>query len=403
MTSTNSKQSYYFFGALLVSATSHAQTLPDAGSLRQQLEPKRGLTPPSQVAPLAPVAPPEIKHLQGVSVHVKAWRFVGNSLFSSAQLTPAMAEFVDKDLDFAALQSAADALAAVYRASGWVVRVYLPEQDVSEGIITLQVVEAHFAGFRFEGDPSKRVLASGIQAYFQQQQKVGDPLNTLALDRALLLADDLPGVSVAGTLVQGQNEGETALALQTVDEALVYGEVVLDNTGTRSTGSNRITLNMNINSPGGHGELINLTALHTQGIDYTRVSLTVPGGYNGLRLGVSASTMSYKVTDGSSSLLSLGIQGKSGSMGLDWSFPIVRERMRNLYFSGGFDNKRFYNGNNNKTSDPKSYADYESNNLRLSLSGNSFDDLGGGGANSASLQLLRGQLGQMTARVANNH
>jgi hemolysin activation/secretion protein len=109
--------------------------------------------------------------------------------------------------------------------------------------------------------------------------------------------------------------------------------------------------------------------------------------------------MNYKVIDGPSSLLGLNIQGNSRSMGLDWSFPVVRQRMRNLYFSGVLDNKRFYNENINKTIDPNSYADYESNSLKLGFSGNVFDDLGGAGANSASLQLMRGQLDRVKAHT----
>jgi len=73
--------------------------------------------------------------------------------------------------------------------------------------------------------------------------------------------------------------------------------------------------------------------------------------------------------------------------------------MRNLYFSGGLDNKRFYNDSINKTSDTNSYADYETNSLRLGFSGNVFDDLGGGGANSASLQVMRGQLDRVKAHT----
>ena len=385
------------FSFAVVSGGVSAQSLPDAGSLRQQIEQQRAVPLP-QAAPRPRVAqPPEIQPRQGLAIHVKAWRFAGNTLLSSAQLAPALDEFVGKDLDFAALQRAADAVAAVYRESGWVVRAYLPEQDVSEGTITLQVIEARFAGMRLEGEPSKRVIATDIQAFFERQQKTGEPLNVNLLDRALLLADDLPGVSVAGTLVQGQTEGETALAVQSTDESLVYGEVILDNTGARSTGSNRVTANVNINSPGDHGELVSLTALHTQGSDYSRIGMTVPDGYDGLRLGVSASAMRYKVVDGPISLQSLNIRGNSSSMGLDWSYPLVRARMHNLYFSGGLENKHFYSDSINKSADLKSYSDYESDSLRMGLSGNRFDDFAGGGANSGSLQAQWGRLGNMLA------
>ena len=376
-----------------------AQALPDAGSIRQQIEPSRALSLPPAAPPQRVAPTPEIKPPVGMTVNVKSFQLLGHRLLSTEELMPALAEFVGRTLDFAGLQRATDAVAAAYRESGWLARVYLPEQDISEGTITLQVVEARFAGLRMEGEPSKRVLSSDIQAFFEEQQKTGEPLNTLALDRALLLADDRPGISVAGTLVPGQAEGATGLAIQNSDEAFVYGEVTLDNTGARSTGSNRVMLNLNINSPGDHGELINLTALRTQGSAYIRLGLTVPVGYNGLRFGINGSTMNYKVIDGPSSLVSLNVQGSSDSMGLDWSFPVVRQRMRNLYFSGGLDNKRFYNDSINKTSDTNSYADYETNSLRLGFSGNVFDDLGGGGANSASLQVMRGQLDRVKAHT----
>lgn len=377
----------------LTAAWAQAQTLPDAGSLRQQIEQQRELHLP-QAAPLTRVTPPpEIRPQAGLSVKVKAFRFTGNQLLSAEQLTPALSEFVGRTLDFAGLQRTSDAVAAAYREAGWLVRVYLPEQDVSEGTITLQIVEARFAGLRFEGAPSQRVRHSEIEAWFKARQASGQPLNADALDRALLLADDLPGVSVAGTLAPGATDGETALVLQSTDEPYLYGDIGLDNTGSRSTGSNRVTANLNINSPGGRGELVAVNLLHSQGSDYARVSLTVPDGYNGLRLGVNASSMSYRVVEGSESMLALKIKGHSSSLGVDWSYPLVRARLHNLYFSGGLDNKHFDSDNRSSNlDDPKSYADYDSNSLRLGLSGNHFDNWGGGGANSGSLQITWGRL-----------
>ena len=376
---------------------SQAQSVPDAGSLRQQIEQSRSPTLPS-ARPERPSPPPALQPSSGITVKVSAFRLAGNALLSSEHLAPALAPFVGQSLDFSGLQRATDAVAAAYREAGWIVRVYLPEQDVSTGNITLQVVEARFAGARFEGEPSKTVKASEIEAWFKGTQATGQPLNANALDRALLLADDLPGLSVAGTLAPGAEDGETALVLQTTDEPFIYGDLGLDNTGARSTGSQRLSANLNINSPGGRGELLSLNLLHTEGSDYGRVALTVPDGYNGLRLGVSASSMNYKVIEGSESITSLNIKGRSSSMGLDWSYPLIRARLHNLYFSGGLENKGFESDNRNSNeADPKSYSDYETNSFRLGLSGNRFDDLGGGGANSASVQLLWGRLSSMQA------
>lgn len=381
----------------VVSVGISAQTIPDAGSLRQQIEQQRSMPLP-QAAPAPQVAaPPAIKPLQGAVVPVKSWRFAGNTLLSSEQLSQSLAAFAGRDLDFAGLQSAADAVAAAYRQAGWIVKAYLPEQDVSEGTITLQVIEARFGGVRPEGEAAKRVQPSTLLAYFDHQQKTGAPLNANALDRALLLADDLAGVSVSGTLVQGPTEGETSLALQSTDEAGLYGEVTLDNTGARSTGSNRLTANLNVNSPIGLGDALNLTAMHTQGSDYARAGLTMPLGHDGLRLGVNASAMTYKVIDGPSNIQKLDIRGNSSTLGLDLNYPLVRARKHNLYLSAALETKRFYSEDNNKSVDTKSYADYASNSLRIGMSGNHFDELGGGGANSASLQWQTSQLNSMVA------
>ena len=372
-------------------AVAQAQTtsnIPDAGSLRQQIEQPREFSLPQAVRPPKVTPPPEIQARDGMSVKVKTIRFAGNSLLGEPQLSAAVADFVNRELDFAGLQRVADAVAAAYREAGWLVRAYLPEQDISEGVVTVQVIEARFGGVRLEGESSQRVKAAELQAFFNEAQPVGEFLNANALDRALLLTDDLPGVSVAGTLAPGQSDGETVLVMQTTDEPFVYGDVGLDNTGTLSTGSNRLTASLNINSPGGRGELISVIGLHTEGSDYGRVALTVPERYNGLRLGASLSSMTYKVINGPGATAQ--VQGRSNSMGFDLNYPLVRSRMFNLYASAGAENKSFY------TQDTTGIrSDYESYSVRTGLSGNRFDDLAGGGANSASVQMLWGRLTSM--------
>lgn len=375
---------------------SWAQTTPDAGSISQQITPSRMLTLP-QAEQLPKTIPAQtLAPRAGATVRIQSFQFSGNQLLSTSDLSAAAAPFTNRELGFEELQSAADAVASAYREAGWIVRVYLPEQEINAGVITLQVVEASFAGVRVEGTPSKRVRAEQIEAWFTSRQPTAQALNAHALDRALLLVDDLPGLSVAGTLAPGPTDGETALVLQTTDEAFVDGDVGLDNQGARSTGSNRMSANLNINSPGGRGELVSLNLLHSQGSDYGRVAFTTPVGYNGLRLGVSASSMDYKVIGGPTQTVNLDIRGGSSSLGLDWSYPLVRARQHNLYFSGGLDNKRFDSATRQSTAaDPRSYSDYASNSLRLVLSGNRFDSWGAGGANSVSVQTLWGQLTHM--------
>ncbi|WP_201213669.1 POTRA domain-containing protein [Rhodocyclus purpureus] len=129
--------------AALLSSLSLAQSVPDAGSLLQQIEQERELALPSAV-PLEQVTqpPPELKPRPKLPFYVKEFRFVGNTLLTDEQLALAVAGFLNRTLSFEDLQRAEDALAARYREAGWIVRGYLPEQDISEGVVTLHVVAA---------------------------------------------------------------------------------------------------------------------------------------------------------------------------------------------------------------------------------------------------------------------
>lgn len=326
-------------------------------------------------------------------ITVKAFRFTGNTLLSDKQLDQAVVGYLGRPVSFDDLQAAANAVAAAYRSADRLAQVTLPEQDITEGVVTLAVVESRYGGSQFEGAPPQRVRPAVILRLFKAQQAEGAPLNSAALDRALLLADDLPGVGVGGTLAAGAKQGETALLLRTTERPAIQGDVTFDNTGARSTGSERVGVNLQINSPTGYGEAVNLNLLHSRGSDYGRAAVTVPMGDNGLRVGASLSYLDYEVVDGPASNSAFQIKGNSGSAGLDASYPLIRQRSQNLYLSGGVDNKTFRN------SDTQVRSDYATRSARIGLSGNRFDNLGGSGANSAALQFLTGRLVDVKAHT----
>jgi hemolysin activation/secretion protein len=203
-----------------------------------------------------------------------------------------------------------------------------------------------------------------------------------------LLSDDLPGVAITGTMQAGPVEGETELLLKASDEPAYFGDATIDNTGSRFTGSQRVMLNLNFNIPTGQAELLNLALMHTQGTDYVRTGLTFPVGHNGWRLGANLSRVTYKVVSGLTEG-STPLRGKSDSLGLEAVYPWLRTREANIYLNTGLDVKTFFN------EDTQVQSDYRSQAWRLGASANLFDAWGGGGANSASLQLLGGRLSHL--------
>lgn len=378
-----------------IGLAAHAQpVVPDAGALRQQIEQRRDISPlPAPERPPRVVSPPQADGRGGPMVRVSAFRFNGHSLLSDAALQSAVASFIGRDLSFEELQTVPDVVAAAYRAAGRLAQVSLPAQDITDGVVQIDLLEARYGGMRIESELSQRVRPAVLEGVFARAQRKGEPLDMDALDRALLLADDLPGVSVAGTLAPGAQDGETALVLRTTDELAIMGEIAIDNTGARSTGSDRVSVSVTLNSPTGHAELVNLNLMQTQGSDYGRVALSVPLGADGLRMGANVSSLRYTVVNGPVGGEAVPIKGSSGSAGLDLSYPWVRARSHNVYFSAAYDQKTFRN------QDTELRSHYGSRALSLGVSGNRFDSWGGGGAISASLQWRSGQLVDMRAHT----
>ncbi len=360
----------------------HAQTAPNAGTLLQQIEkPKQPELPPKSGPLFTP--PAVLESLGGATVVVKEFRFGGNTRLTNAQLGAAVASFKGRPLNFAELQSAAMAVANAYRKAGWVVRAYLPKQDVTGGIVTIQVVEAKFGAVRVDG--TTLMSAARLTRIIDAAQPPGTALNAQALDRGILLINDLPGIKAEGRLEEGQHPAETDLVLRVGEGKEVTGDVATDNAGARSTGLNRVIADLSVNSLFGLGDRIDAMLLHSLGSDYERAAYSQLLTSDGLRVGVNASHLSYHVI--TAALAALDARGTSTTAGAEATYPLVRDRLQNLYVSLTVDDKRF----DNKSSGAITSA-YSVRAASLGLYGNLFDQFRGGGANNASLTIEEGNV-----------
>ena len=371
--------------AMAFIAQAQAQSLPDAGSLRQQLEQNRPPPPAQATLPAKSAEPPPLSSLKGVVVTVSAFRFSGNTLLASEPLQAAVASFLNRPLDYSQLQGAAAAVAEVYRKAGWVVRAYLPEQDIVGGVVNIRIVEAVFGGTKIEGAAPQRVSLARIQAILNAHQKVGEFLNADELDRALLVAGDLPGVGVSGTLRDGARPGETDLVLRVTDALPIKGNVSADNNGSRSTGTSRLNADLYFNSLLGQGDQISSSFILSEGSNYLRVGATFPVGPKGWRVGANTSALTYRIV--APEFAALNATGSSYSGGIEANYPLIRTQQQNLYFNANADHKTYDNQSNGAVS-----SHYNANTVSLGLSGNRVDNLGGGGSNNASAVMTMGQL-----------
>lgn len=328
--------------ALLCPTLLQAQTPPDAGQLRQQIERTLPptLPPPPTPAPAPAPPPPPMQALAG-KVLVQQFRFAGNTLVPTSALETALAPWTNRELDFSQLQEVAAAAAALYRDAGWVVRAYLPRQEIIDGVVLIQIVEASFGGVRIEAAPGVRVSSERLQKIVLASQASGQPVHAAPLDRSLLLLAELPGVRVAGSLQEGQRQGESDVVLTVANAPLFGADASIDNTGSRSTGALRLSANLALNSPMGWTDQASMNFVHTEGSDFLRAAYALPLGYGGWRMGINASIMFYRLV--SADFESLDADGDSSSTGVEFLYPLLRSRTWNVNLQSSADRKHFNN------------------------------------------------------------
>lgn len=108
--------------------------------------------------------------------------------------------------------------AQYYRERGWCARVYLPEQDVTDGGLRIQVLEGRYDTSYLTVQAGQRANAANVQRVITQRLVTGAPLPTPGLERGLLLANDLPGIEANGLLQACEEEQGHSDLLLTVLE-----------------------------------------------------------------------------------------------------------------------------------------------------------------------------------------
>ena len=155
------------------------------------------------------------------------------------------------------------------------------------------------------------------------------------------VANEVPGVSVTGSLKEGELDGETELILKMYKNQSRQAEFLADNYGSRSTGAERAMVSANFFNPRGIADLLNLTAIHTRGSEYARMAYSLPVGFDGWRMGANLSAMTYEVVAGVVGMV--GATGKAFTQGLDWAYPLLRSTEENISLLFNVDTKKYLN------------------------------------------------------------
>ena len=245
-----------------------AAPIPDAGSiLRDQQQSQKQLqrqfpAPDSAKEPVSQAG-------STVQVVVRGFTFSGyGGLASEAELQGVVAGFIGKSVTFGELNGLTDKVSARLKTKGYLhARAYLPQQDITSGIIIIAISQVKSDGtLTIKRDKSARVCPDYLHRIAKSPLHTGKPIKEQELERALLLINDLPGVSAKASLFPGSATGTSGVEIDVKEGPLFSGMLYGDNEGNRYVGTWRGNAMVSINDPLHHGDQLTLLLTEASGL-----------------------------------------------------------------------------------------------------------------------------------------
>lgn len=242
-----------------------------------------------------------------------------------------------RQLDYAGLLVYRDRVTAYLRSKGYLMaRAFLPQQDVTDGVVHIQVVPGVLDSntpffFDADGTTEPRLDIDFLSRVAQTELVAGEALQQDKLSTSLLKLSDLQGIQVKAAIEQGEQPGELRVKYLVETEPLFSGMALVNNHGARNTGNAQAMAILRVVNPSGLGDQGSLFALKTEGINFAQLSYDRPVHPAGWVASGGITALDYKVVTEAGLL-----QGLTGSVlgaNLGLTYPLLRSAQRNVFFS----------------------------------------------------------------------
>ncbi len=216
-----------------------------------------------------------------------------------------------------------------YRADGYLL-TGVTLADGGAGRVRFVVTEGHIAEVKLDGD----IGPAGTQVLrFLNRLIETRPIDTATLERALLLAQDVPGVSLRAVL-RPSAEAPGALTLIAQVQRSPWGATfVADNRGAPFTGPEGALLAIDANSFSEFGERTTVSLFRTFNATQTfgQIATEAFVGSSGLKIRLFGGS---GTADPSGALRANRYHGITTNVGLTASYPVIRARQQSLGIFG---------------------------------------------------------------------
>ncbi len=245
---------------------------------------------------------------------------------------PSRRGLVGASVPLAKIEAARTALLNLYRGQGFALTTVTATVEPG-GALRFMVIEGRIAEVKLEGD----IGPAGTQVLrFLNHLTELRPVDTAALERWLLLAQDVPGVTVRAVLRPSAGEPGALTLVAQVERQAVAGLLNVDNRASRFTGPIEGLALLDLNSFTQFGERTEANFYHTDGNtqNFGQVTTEAFLGGSGLRGRLYAG---YGDADPSGFLRDARYHGTTTVFGGSLTYPLIRSRQQTLNLSGYLD------------------------------------------------------------------
>lgn len=262
----------------------------------------------------------------------------GVSVYGADALRALWAESLGKTVSLTDIYAIAERLTARYRNDGYILsQVLVPAQTVEQGVVRLTAVEGRVAAVRVRltDGAVDAALVRNIEA-LAAPVTAARPLTAAVLERALLLVNDLPGVSMRGVLSAAPGlPGASDLLIEATPRRLGAG-LALDNRGSRALGPHRVLADAELYSALGMGARTGLRLIEAgnRALSLATLSHDQWLGSSGGKVGLSLTGSRSRPAN--LAIIPLNLETSSNSLNLAYSYPVWRGRSENLGLRASF-------------------------------------------------------------------
>jgi hemolysin activation/secretion protein len=286
--------------------------------------PKMDRTP---VLPDAEILVPRGSLVAVEKVFVHEVRIEGRTLVSQEQAEAVMTPYLGREITFDELDRLRQELSLLYFDQGFVNSgVALPDQDISQGVITFQEIRGRITEVSLQGNAAlrDRFWTDRLES-FQT-----DVLQINELQSTLQIIEQEPLVNrIEAQLLPGANPGESSLQLSISETRPWSVAVGIDNYRSPSLGGEQLTLYATHRSLTGRGDQVELYANLADGLGDGGLSYTLPIGSHGTKARAYGSQGDAEIVEKPFDLIDIDTQVET--WGVEVSHPVYRTPTQSVF------------------------------------------------------------------------